>query len=152
VLEIGCGKGLTLRDLENVPHVRFFGTTVVSEPEFRTIKATVKICHAGQIAKKFAEQMDFVFADSSVTHSATIFEGLREISKIMKPNSRLLVNFGETVGTGKEIESWFHKLGFNVLKITFVREQAWNRIFEISVPFYLYAYYAEKLSPAPPKN
>lgn len=151
VLEIGCGKAATLRGLENISGVRLFGTNAVIEPEFKGVKATIKICHAGQVARKFKDKMGFVFANSSLTHSAALLADLREVAKIMPPGGRLLVNFDENAARPDMAER-LKNLGFRVIQRANAQVDATDPLFNDPIKVTLLTYYLEKFPQSPGRS
>jgi len=143
VLEIGCGEGETLRDLQRIEGLKLHGTNLKREKGFESLNADVRIAHIGQLEKKFGpNSMGFVFASNVIGHASPTRNNFEQIYRILEPGGRLVFNLTPYFAKSNVV-STLRETGFKVFKtksheVTVIDKGGK----EIKRP--LFRYYAEK--------
>ena len=145
VLEIGCGEGRTLSALEHVPGATLFGTNLSHEVSHNTINAKIRICHLGQLSKKFQkESIGFAYASIVFDYVPDIQTALQELSKLMKAGGIFIVNQSES-HQNKLTENQLKAHGFEIMRTTYSTEQATDPFTKKQVPIEIRTFYTRKI-------
>lgn len=112
VLDLGCGKGrYTKKLIEKYPNKKFYcvdlSTKVMEYIDFDVEKKEGSILNIPYLDNKF----DFVFITEALEHTIDIDNAIREISRIIKPNGKVVIIDKDKKFLGKlelaQFEQWF---------------------------------------------
>lgn len=162
VLDIGCGNGLLLEYFKNNLKLKTAGVELSPQDCAIAKKKADKIINASiensNISSKFKEKFDIVIATDVFEHLPNPPKAMRNISKIAKKNSLLIIDTGDIGGFGasiggalnpftqdeghitffsrKTIQLLLNKYGFEIIKFHDNREVFPKEKLEISRIFF----------------
>lgn len=126
VLELGCGAGTITKTIASIKHVEIIANDM-STTQIETAKGNlaefndtanpdrITFIESDMMALSFQDNsLDAVIAFYSVIHLSTKEQEilLSRIASWLKPDGRILINFGAEVSTGNIHETWLHEAGW----------------------------------------
>jgi SAM-dependent methyltransferase len=119
VLEIGCGTGKTITQLQaEVPNAHYSATGLARIPIWKSYansgKVKWNVGHAENLLRIIPpNSCDVIFSSLGISATSNIKKGLKQTQKALKPGGILLINSGEAIEP--YIATNFEELGFKLI-------------------------------------
>lgn len=117
VLELGCGKGRTLKQLK-MGGAKLFGTNLEREPEFLKHPARIRICEFGELPKKFKpESIDLAYSNLGLGHSQNLVADLERVKGLLKPGGQLIFNTTHMSFMQNDLPASLDRMGLRIVRV-----------------------------------